>query len=454
MKAPLQTLLTLFALLTPALAQSPAKLKKELKAKEAAAKTDVEALFQAAQWAAEKELAADAKRIYQAVLKLKPDHEGANLAVGNEQVDGKWVPAKEAEDLRKKARAAEFAAKGWVESNGLWIAPEHAEDAKKGIFHDGDDRVTKEELAAVQKGMVRHPVTGELIEPRYRDQAEKRYFPTSASRWVDEKEANQFHSDLKRPWIVRTQNCTVLSTLPIAKIEEVRGEADVAFERMKSMFGGAMPLPQHRPVVLIAATESEYRDLGNGLGDGTDAAGSALIREEAKLQLQYLGEVRGAICNHHKDWGPRYLRHAAALCFVHALAEENSVTLPLWFLHGAAAYTSRFQVDSDAGWFGKLHQQKGGVRALKSFFSAYTISGDMESTQIDYNIYGAGLLFSFALSGADEAVNGAFKEVVDLLTGASKAKADKAIAKLEAAFVAAEPKIAAHLQELIKKSPQ
>lgn len=453
MKVPFRLFLALATLAVSAVAQSPAKLKQELKAKEAAAKKDPDALFDAGAWAADKELANDAKRIFQAVLKLKPDHEGANQALGNELVDGKWVPAKEAAALRKKAVAAEFAAKGYVEVDGIWVEPDHVEEAKRGTFQHDGERVTKEEKLALQEGLVRHPETGQLIEAKHLEQAQKRYFPVSDTRWVDEKEANQFHSELKRPWLVRTTNCTILSTLPLAKIQEMRGEADSAIERIKPLLGGAVPSPKRRPVVFLAATRSEYQDLGNGLGDGTDACGSALVREDATMQLPFLGEVRPAICNNDKDWGQRYLRHAAALACANGVAQDQGVTLPLWFLHGIGSYTSRFPNESDAGWFGKQHQQKGGVRSLKNFFSSFAIGGDMEPTAMDFNLYQAGLMFSFASTGADEGVTAAFQDVTNLLNGTNKAKADKVIAKFEAALIAAEPKIVAHLQEVVAKSP-
>jgi hypothetical protein len=77
----------------------------------------------------------------------------------------------------------------------------------------------------------------------------------------------------------------------------------------------------------------------------------------------------------------------------------------------------------------------------------------MEPTAIAANIYQAGLMFSFALSGADEKTTAAMREVTGLLAGTEKGKADKAFAALEAALIAAEPKVAAHMQELISKSP-
>lgn len=453
MKAPIRTFLALLITAVPTLAQSPAKLKQELRGKESAAKKDPDALFEAGQWAADKALANDAKRIFLAVLKIKPDHEGANLALGNELVDGKWLPAKEAEAARTKAMAEEYAAKGYVEVTGIWVPPDEVEDAKRGVFHDGDELVTKDEKQALIKGMVRHPETGELILPKYQEQAAKRYFPIGSSRWVDEKEANQFHSDLKRPWLVRTKYCSIISTLAIAKIQELRGEADSGVERVKPLLGNAVPPPNRRPLILIAATESEYRELGNALGDGTDACGSALVREEAAMRIPYVGEVRGAICNNDKNWSVRYLRHAAAITYVHGIASERGITLPLWFLHGVGSYTSRFQTEADAGWFGKLHQQKGGVHGLKSFFSSFALDGSMESTAVDYNIYQAGLMLSYAATGTNEKVTAALRDVTEMLGGADKGKPEKVFGKFEAALIEAEPKIVEHLRELITKSP-
>jgi hypothetical protein len=452
MKAPLRLILALVTLLAPALAQSPAKLKQELRTKEAAAKKDPEALFEVGQWAADKAMASDAKRIFLAVLKLQSDHSGANEALGNELVDGKWLPAKEADALRKKLMAAEFAAKGYVEVAGVWVQPEHVDDAKRGIFHHEDELVTKDEKLALLKGMVRHPDTGELIDAKHLEQATKRYFPIG-SRWVDEKEADQFHSDLKRPWIVRSTYCTLLSTLAIAKIQDLRTEADAAIERVKPLFGGALPSPDRRPIILIAATDAEFRALGESVGDGTDACGAALMEEKATLRIPGIGDVRAAFCHNEKDWGTRYLRHAAAIAYAHAVAADREITLPLWFLHGVASYTSRFQIESDASGFGKQHIQKGGVRNLKGFFSGFDISGErMEPLARDANIYQAGLMFAFAASGGDEAVTAALQEVTRLLDGTQKGKADKAIGKLEAALVAAEPKIVTYLQDLTTKA--
>lgn len=447
-------LLALALGLSPALCQSPSQLKSELKSKEAAAKADPGALFAVGQWAAEKALANDAKRIYQAVLKLDPSHTGANEALGNALVEGKWIPLKEAEALRKKAQAAEFAAKGWVEVDDVWIPKDEAGDAKRGVFHHDGELVTKAEKLALQAGKVRHPDTGELIAAKDIEKAQNKYYPVgSEGRWVDLKEADTYHSDPKRPWVVRTAKGTIVSTLGLAKIQELQLQVDNGINQVAPLLGSRVPPPTLRPVVVIAATESEFRDIGAEAGDGTDQAGAFLMREEGNVPG--VGTARAAVCENHKDWGTRYTRHAAALAYAHSVAVDAGAELPLWLLHGLGSFTSRFETDSDAAWLGKAHVQRGGVRNLKTFFKTFALNADMELAAIGYNLYQAGLCLAFAVRGGDEKVTAAMQAVTAALSdGGGKGSAAKAIAKLETELIAAEAKIGEYLTKVIAKAPQ
>ncbi len=451
-------LFALTAALSPmsvATAQSPAKLKAELKTMEAAAKKDPEAWFAAARWAAEKGMAADAKRLYQQVLKLAPDHEGANAALGFEKVDGKWLPAKEAAAARKKAMAAEYAAKGFVEVDGVWVDKAEVDDAKRGVFRHEGETVTKEEKLALMSGRVRHPETGELIDAKDLERAQNRYFPIgSEGRWVDEKEANTYHSDLKRPWIVRSGHCTIVSTLELSALEEVRRQADRGVLAVEALFGGVRPVPANRPVLLVAATEAEYREFGQAFGEGSDAAGAFLMREEAKMRVPLQGEVRTGICYFIKGMGPFYVRHAAAIAYANAIAVERGIDLPLWALHGIGALASRFENDSDAGWFGKALAQRGGARNLKAFFAGFAISGEMEPTEISIAIYQAGLMFAFAMKGGEPKVTEAMVAVTDVLAGKKKGGFDKALTNLQTELAGAEPAIEKYLQSLLAQAPK
>lgn len=444
--------LVLAVLPAPLMAQSAAQLKKELRSKEQAAKKDPEALFEAGKWAQAKALDADARRLFEKVLKIAPDHAGANEALGNELVEGKWLPTKEAEQARLKAKAAEFAAQGFVEVDGVWVAPDHVDDAKRGVFHHDDEIVTRQEKVAFLQGMVRHPETGQLIDAKFLEQAKGGYFPIDGGRWVDLAEADKYHSDISRPWIIRYAYGSLVSSLPLKKLQELKPMAEQGHEKVAPLFGGRVVAPALRPVVIVAKTEADYRTYGTELGDGSDAAGSFLMRPEARFKVPLQGEVRAAVCDNHKDWGQRYVRHSAAMAYANAIAEQDGVQLPLWFLEGVGSYTSRFDNDGDAGWFGKQHVAKGGVGNIKAFFAGFAISGEMESKDIAFNIFQAGLLLSYATRGGDKEVTAAMEAVTEALSGKSKG-ADKAIEKLEKKLIGAKDGVAAHLQELIAKAP-
>jgi hypothetical protein len=164
--------------------------------------------------------------------------------------------------------------------------------------------------------------------------------------------------------------------------------------------------------------------------------------------------VRAAVCYNEKSWGPFYVRHGAALAYVHALSEDAGIDLPAWFVQGLASSTSRFQSDHDAGHFGKLHQAKGGVRNLSGFFAAFAIDGNMESKDIDYNIYQAGLCISFATRGGSAKSTAAFQAVVALLTGATKGNAEKAMTDLQKQLAQDEAAMGTWLQQLVAKGPR
>ena len=443
-------IVVLLALAT-ASGQSAAQLKNELKTKETAAKKDPQKLYEVGVWAKEKALAADAKRLFESVIKIKPDHAGANEALGNQLVEGKWIAAKEAEALRKKALAADLDVALGCILGGVWVEKDKAADAKRGVYWFDGEVVSKDELVALQSGKVRHPDTGELIDGKSLEKAQGKYYPIGGDRWVDVKEADTFHSDSRRPWIVRTKHGLFVSTLALNKIEESKALVDAAVEKVQPIVGKRVVPAALRPVVLVAATDSEYRELGQAFGHGVDAAGAFLMGEEGALTLPLVGEVKAAICFNHKDWGQFYIRHCAAMAYAHGVAEDGGHDLPLWLLYGVGAVTSRFDSDHDAAWFGKQHVQKGGVRNLKAFFAGFTISGDMESTDIDYNIFQAGLLLAYCLNGGDAKAAEALKGVTDVLSGEAKGSLDKAVSKLQAQLIEDEAKVVAFLQQILAK---
>lgn len=444
--------LTLLA--TPLAAQSASQLKRELKGLERQAKKDPDALFNAGKWAKEVSLEKDAVRIFKKVIKLDKDHIGARTALGDEQIEGKWVSAKQAKKIREAALLAKYKAKGFKKIDDIWVPPDQVSDARKGIFYHEGKKVARFEKVALQDGKVMHPVTGQFIAAKDLEKAEKGYFPLRDGKWGDEAEANKYHSEVTRPWFIRTTYATIASTLPIAKITELKAQADQGHEKVAPLFGNRELTPDKRPLIIIAKTQSEYTNYGNQLGDGTDIVGAFLITDEAEFTIRGQGLIRPAICYNEKNWGLRYIRHAAALGYVNAIAEEAGADLPLWFVHGVGTYTSRFENASDAGWFGKQHVSKGGVTSIKSFFKTFALSADVEQSQVDHNLYQAGLLLSYATQGGNNEVTDAMVELTNTLSGKGKGSASKAITKLEGLLAESRDQVVAHMNKLIAQAPK
>ncbi len=445
--------LAIAVLAAPIASQSAAALKKQLKKKESAAKKDPEELFETGIWAKGVNLEKDALRIFKKVLKLSKDHAGANAEIGNELVGGKWWPEKVAKKKRAKALQAEYSAKGYKKIDDIWVPPEEVSDARKGIFKHEGEMVSRDEKAQLQAGKVRHPMTGQLIAKSNLDKAKTGYFPLRDRNWGDQKEANKYHSELGRPWIIRTNHAQIMSTLPIEKIDDLKMHVEQGIEKVSPLFGGRVVSPAKRPLIIISKTQAEFREYATQLGDGTDVAGAFLVRDDAEFTIPGQGQVRPAICENHKDWGERYIRHAAAIAYVNAIAEEGGSDLPLWFVHGVGSYTSRFENDSDAGWFGKQHVVKGGVSNIKSFISGFTLDGGMESTKIAFNLFQSGLLLSYATHGGNREVTDAMVGVTDALSGKGTGSVGKALTQLEELLAEQQDAIITHLKKLIAKAP-
>ena len=442
--------LALLTLLAPALAQdkADAALKKELRSKEAAAKKDPEALFAVAKWAAEKALTADSKRLYEAVLKAKPDHAGANEALGNVRVEGKWMPKKDAEALASKAVAAEMLAKGLVEVDSVWVDKAHADDAKRGVFHHDGELVTRDEKLALLAGKVRHAETGELFDAKFADKAKAGLFPLAGDSWGDEAQADAYHADPAHPWLVRSKHATIVSQLPITKLRQYRGEVEAAWIRVRNVLGETPPGPQHRPVLIIAATQDEYIALGKQVGDESSCTSAFLMRVGAQARLPGLPEIRAGVCDGTGALGPYMTRHAAGMAYAHAKAREAGVDLPLWLLYGIGSLTSRFMNDGDAAHYARQDLQSGGVTNLKQFFRDFKLSADLDQAALRHNQFQPGLLLDYALQpDADKAVVAARTALTASLEKPSKGAGAKAIEQLEAALIAAQEQVAAHLQK-------
>jgi hypothetical protein len=439
------------ALAAPIAAQATDQKQLELKKREAAAARDADALFEVAEWCKQQGLVAEAQRICQNVIKLKPAHEGANRALGNELVDGVWLTAKDAESARKRIRDAEFKAKGLVEVGGVWVEKDHVEDARRGIFHFGSALVTKDEYRALSSGMVRHPVTGEPIAAAELERAGRRFFPIGTEgRWVDEKEANQHHAEAARPWILRSDSLVLVSTLPIATLETLRSDAERTLARLRPILGFGVPKPGDRPTILVAATQDEFRDYGNRLGDESSAFGAFLAREGAVVKVPLQGDLRPAVGLWDNSWGPYNLPHAVGLAYAHSLASGAGVDLPAWFLQAVASMGSRFEGPESSAWFAQRLVKAGGLKDLNDWFKSFGINGDMEFESIDATITQAGLLLNFCVAGRDKEATAALAAVTAAFAEGKGGAIEKAVKSLATSLQSRREALGDYLQKLAK----
>lgn len=445
-------LIALLALAAPIPAQAKGggtqgQFITELKKKEEAAKNDPKALLECASYAKRHGLTKDQDRILAKVLKLDPENEGAHKALGFVKYKGAWLPKAKAEAAEKADTEAEMKAKGLEWVDGVWLPKDQVEDAKKGIFKFENEIVTKEELRALQAGKVRHPRTGELIEKADLEKAAKQ-FPLGDGKWGDEAEANKYHSDVARPWAVRSAYCTIFGNAALSEIEAIKGPVNEAYETAKRLFGGREPKPAHRPAIYLASGTEDYKEMGTRIGDEGSSYGAFL--SAAEVEFPGIAAGRYAVLNSEKDWTPYYARHAMGLAYAAAMSADSGAEFPLWLIRGVGGYAERFYTDAVAAHFGRGHLEKGGVIGMNSFLKNFAINAELDARSIGANIYQAALVLDFAERGGEKASKAAFQAFVAAFEKGGK-DVEKAIKDLEKAVTGKDKELREYLAALVKK---
>ena len=432
-----RTLIAAALLVLPAMGQTPAELKNELQSKEQQAKQDPAALLQVAEWAKAQQLSSEHERLLQKVLKLDPSNEAAHRGLGHVQYQGEWME-------REKAQQLEYKDKGWIKVAGVWVAKEDADAAKRGVYlHDGQV-VSKDELMALRGGKVRHPKTGELIDQTDEDKAKQGLFPTPGGTWVDAAAANQLHANASKPWVVRSYYTTLISTLPIETLEEVKQNVDPAFEFALRILGNRQPSAAHRPTILVAANDEQYRKFGEAIGGPASAYGACLamtIPDDLPLT------TRPAMAVWDPNWGQYYVRYAAGVALCHGLLQDAGADAPAWFQSGIGGYAERFYTNTP--WFAELYIARGGLQNLKPWFNSFAISGEKDFHGNSASIFQAGLIVSFGARSGDKDAQKAWTAIVAALDKGGKS-VERAIDAYEKLVHKKEDALREHLQKVAK----
>jgi len=214
---------------------------------------DAEAIYEFGQWLDENEWPTRARRAYEEVLGLDPDHRGARRALGYKLYEGAWVSP---EEMNRRM--------GLVEFEGRWYTKHDLAELKKRIQDDEELRQSLEQRREVNKKlnlMVRKFATFDKKQRqnayeemfRYAEQLnspEIRKFADDTKAYFDEQarvlcaqmmartEIHATHTKLKKPIetfttnlgaaiaIIAAQN-PVNIQLPELSIAEVNTTADI-----------------------------------------------------------------------------------------------------------------------------------------------------------------------------------------------------------------------------------
>lgn len=437
-------------------AQSRSSLKSQLKKKERQAKKDPDALLEVAQWARDYGLEAESKKILEKILKYDEDHAKTRELLGYVRVGEKWLTREENAERILKEREKEWKEQGFKKIGGVWVPEDKVEDAEAGRFWHEDARVSKADKIALQSGKVYHPRTGVLIDQADLSRAEEGMFPTP-NGWVSLEKADKFHSNVARPWRVRSYNGWIIGSIPLEKLEAMKGDYDTALEQAASAMGSSkkqMPEPDHLPVVWVMKDTEQYKALTGELGDGGSVYGACLPREGVEVEIEGLPSTRPALVNQDENWGKYWVKHAAGLAYAQSIALDHGAEFPRWFLRAVAGHNERHFNSGVAKFFGEQHLAKGGVKDIAAWFSGFQISPDVSQKTVDFNIYQAGLVLGYA--NTDSCAEGL--KAVEQLGAAIDAGPSKgsgktltgAIESIRAAVTADEDGLKAYFTKLLK----
>ena len=119
------------------------------------------------------------------------------------------------------------------------------------------------------------------------------------------------------------------------------------------------------------------------------------------------------------------------------------------YVEGGVRKMERFFGQGAAQHFGRQHLEKGGVTSLSSWFKSFAINGDMDSRIIDFNVFQAGLMFSFAMEGGDESATKALGAVTEAARAGDAKKLAKAVEALQTTLIEKQDAIRDHLRKLV-----
>lgn len=425
---------------------------------------DVDKLWDVYKWCKEQKKDDKGRSVLRQILKLEPNHEDANLALGNIKYEGKWFPSqKKVDEYKKEQEAKQAKSDGLVDYKGKRVPPADVPFLEKGLVKDdAGNWVDGEEYKRQKEGWVRQDL--EWIQPQEKENIDKGLWKCG-DKWLSLEEANKFHSELLQWWRIPTENYHLYTTCDRAvALDKIKKTLDTAWEDMVKLCG----VKPSKPIVVIVLRDDRQYNTYAG-GDEEAGIPNADTRGLASAHYSFFSEIvtdaKGEFLlpgitywdtstDVGNKWGPHGARSALGMAYTDAIdpstktmdAAREAVRkkkqisrtflddyygekrLPEWVRSGAATYTERYFIDIFVGQGGNNHWardwsvenivKKGGLRPLKQLLdSKVTIeAGDASKLMNEM-----GLVIAFIVDGKCATVTEKFKALQEAL----KANKDK-----------------------------
>jgi hypothetical protein len=281
-------------------------------------------------------------------------------------------------------------------------------------------------------------------------------------KWLSLEDANRYHSEVGRWWIIANERFIIYSTCDRKHTELALEHCERAYRDLMRVFGKTPA--QAVPVIVLNSTDQygmfARAELGNQQPEvrGMSSAHGSFMAES---YIEFLGSGQTLPGVAYWDasneagarFGEMFVRHAAGQSFAEALdpspkavakllkaeginsfgeAFWNEKQIPAWFRYGAAVYAERYALDSTVAvggnqayrreWSVTNITNKGGLDPLDRIFKFEVSVDKLDAAMKLYNE--AGLLVAFALDGKCAEVQaklGALKEAIKTNKDISKA---------------------------------
>ena len=425
--------------------------KAEFKARYAAAKGDLEALWELHEWCDAFGLESEDKRVLRAILKLDDSDRKAHEGLGHIEHEGNWF--KDQKELSKhlaKAAEKEGRAKGFVKFKDQWVDPKHLPFLEKGLVLSPDGEwITAELQQRIENGWKRQDL--DWVSPEEFSKLDEGLWKVG-EQWLSLEEANEHHAKLGSWWKIPGETFELWTTLPRDKAEEALAVMERSVFDLKKFYGR---LPESRARVVLLDSINQYNELGSGNFEATETESQGLSSAYTGYFADIWWDVekgeflRAAVAywDTSSDASNRFGIHAARFAAGMALTEAldpspkfeakfakklrgeqpeyksadlrsfwSEKKLPNFLRYGVPVWNERFFVDrsatgngADPFWARKWSisniNRRGGTDSISKILS---LGGENQAQDIGKLFIETGLLVSFIVNGNHAEVTAAY----------------------------------------------